>query len=76
VELKVPHYAITVIWSDEDECWVANIPDLTPCSAFGTSPDAAVREVCVAMEGWLEAARANNFPIPESRYQPRVEAAE
>jgi len=74
--MKQPHYAITVVWSDGDGGWVADVSDLTPCSAFGDTPEAAVAEVCVAMEGWLEAARANNFPIPQPRYRPRVEAAE
>jgi predicted RNase H-like HicB family nuclease len=69
-----PHYAITVIWSEEDGGWVADAPDLKSCSAFGATPEEAVAELRVAMEGWLEAARANNFPIPEPRYQP--EAAE
>jgi predicted RNase H-like HicB family nuclease len=71
-----PHYAITVIWSEEDGGWVADAPDLKSCSAFGATPEEAVAELRVAMEGWLEAARANNFPIPEPRYQPSVEAAE
>ena len=62
------HYAIIVYWSDEDALWIA--------AAHGATPEEAVAELRVAMEGWLEAARANNFPIPEPRYQPRVEAAE
>jgi predicted RNase H-like HicB family nuclease len=69
-----PHYAITVIWSEEDGGWVADAPDLKSCSAFGATPEEAVAELRVAMEGWLEATRANNFPEP--RYQPSVEAAE
>jgi predicted RNase H-like HicB family nuclease len=50
-------YAIVVFWSDEDETWVADVPDLKSCSAFGHSPEAAVAEVRVAMEAWLAAAR-------------------
>jgi predicted RNase H-like HicB family nuclease len=69
-------YAIIVFWSEEDGVWVADVPDLRPCSAFGHSPEQAVAEVCVAMQAWLEVARDNGLPIPEPRYQPTTVAAE
>lgn len=63
-------YHINVFFSDEDRCWVADIPDLKTCSAFGDSPDEAVREVLIARDGWLETAREHSLPIPEPRYRP------
>jgi predicted RNase H-like HicB family nuclease len=74
--MKLPHYAITVVWSDEDGGWVADAPDFKSCSAFGATPEQAVAELRVAIEGWLEVARANSLPIPEPRFQPIVAAAE
>ena len=50
-------YPINVFWSDEDEAWVADVPDLDYCAATGDTPHAAVSEVEVAIEAWLEAAR-------------------
>jgi predicted RNase H-like HicB family nuclease len=70
------HYAIVVFWSDEDSAWVADVPDLKSCSAFGDTPEEAVAEVRVAMEAWLAAAREAGHPIPEPRYRPHNEAAE
>jgi predicted RNase H-like HicB family nuclease len=35
----VTHYAIIVFWSDEDAAWVADVPDLKSCSAFGATPE-------------------------------------
>lgn len=72
----MPRYAIVVFWSDEDGAWVADLPDLKSCSAFGDTPEEAVAEVRVAMEAWLAAARDAGHPIPEARYQPQHEAAE
>lgn len=63
-------YHINVFYSEEDECWVADIPDLRFCSAFGDTPDEAVREVMIAKELWLGTARDHGDPIPEPRYQP------
>ena len=63
-------YHINVYWSEEDDCWVADVPDLQTCCAFGDTPDEAIAEVQVAMEGWLETARAHDLEIPEPRYRP------
>jgi predicted RNase H-like HicB family nuclease len=69
-------YVIVVFWSDEDAAWIADIPDLKSCSAFGDSPEEAVAEVRVAMDAWLEAARDAGLPLPEPSYHPQHEAAE
>jgi predicted RNase H-like HicB family nuclease len=63
-------YHINVFWSDEDGCYVADIPDLAYCSAFGSTPEEALREVLTAKEGWLKAARETGRDIPEPRYRP------
>ena len=68
-------YHINVFWSQADECWVADVPDLKSCSAFGDTPEEAVAEARVAVEGWIETARANNMAVPEPRYRPAIYAA-
>lgn len=65
-------YHINLFWSDEDGCWVADIPDLKHCSAVGGTPEKAVSEVRGAKEAWIEAARAAGRPIPEPRYRPVI----
>ena len=72
----MPRYAIIVFWSDEDNVWVADAPDLKSCSAFGASPEEAVAELRIAMEAWLEVAREAGHRIPEARFHPQHEAAE
>ena len=69
------HYHINVLWSGEDACWIADVPDLRYCSAHGDTPEEALAEVRVAMEGWLEVARERGMPIPEPRYRPAIYAA-
>lgn len=63
-------YHINVFWSDEDGCWIANVPDLRPCSAHGDTPQQAVTEVEVAIGLWLDWARDKGVPIPEPSYRP------
>jgi predicted RNase H-like HicB family nuclease len=63
-------YHINVFWSEEDECWIADVPDLRFCSAHGETPAQAVAEVEIAMAAWLETARERGIPTPEARYRP------
>jgi predicted RNase H-like HicB family nuclease len=69
-----PHYHINLFWSDEDGSWIATVPDLRGCTAFGDTPEDALREIQIAMEGWLETAGECGIPIPEPtyRYEPAV----
>lgn len=63
-------YHINVFWSDEDASWIADVPDLAPCSAHGESASEAVAEVQGAIEGKIAAMRAHGDRIPEPRYRP------
>ena len=63
-------YHINIFWSDEDGGYIADIPDLRACSAFGASPSEALAQVELAKAAWLEAARAEGKPIPVPRYRP------
>lgn len=63
-------YHNNVFYSVGDEGYIADIPDLKHCSAFGETPEDAVREVKIAKKAWLEATRAAGKPIPAPRYRP------
>jgi predicted RNase H-like HicB family nuclease len=66
------HYHINLFYSEADEGYIADIPDLKFCSAFGETPEEAVREVAIAKQAWLEAAEAAGRPIPEPKYSPVI----
>ncbi len=63
---------INIFFSDEDDCYVADIPDLEHCSAFGDTPEEALMEVKRAKEAWISAARESGKAIPEPRYRPII----
>lgn len=73
--MSEPRYHINLFWSDEDSCWIADVPDLKPCSAHGTTRTEALHNIDDAIEGWLAVARDRGFPIPEPRYRPAIYAA-
>jgi len=65
-------YHINIFYSEEDGGYIADIPDLEYCSAFGATPEEALAEVEKAKQLWLEAAKAAGKPIPPPRYRPAI----
>jgi predicted RNase H-like HicB family nuclease len=65
-------YHINVSYSNDDEDYIADIPDLKHCSAFGETPEEALHEVLIAKESWIAAAIANNKPIPRATFRPLI----
>jgi len=63
---------INIFYSNEDKGYIADIPDLKYCSAFGETPELALQEVQIAKTAWLEAATTAGKPIPEPKYRPAI----
>ncbi len=65
-------YHINIFFSDEDGGYIADIPDLQACSAFGDTTEQALSEVERAKTAWLAAARETGKPIPSPQYRPLI----
>ena len=65
-------YHVNVFSSDEDEGYIADIPDLQYCSAFGETPFQALEQVEKAKDAWLASARKLRKPIPKPLYRPAI----
>lgn len=65
-------YHINIFYSERDGGYIADIPDLAYCSAFGDTATEALAEVLVAKKGWIAAAKASKRPIPKPRYRPII----
>tara|TARA_R110000868_G_scaffold380784_5_gene647063 strand:+ start:1460 stop:1813 length:354 start_codon:yes stop_codon:yes gene_type:complete len=58
-------YPMQVYWSKEDEAYIASVPDLPGCSAAGETEAAALREVEIAADLWIQLAKDVGRKIPE-----------
>jgi predicted RNase H-like HicB family nuclease len=65
-------YHINIFFSEEDGGYIADIPDLAHCAAFGESPEKALEEVLKAKAVWIEAATAEGKPIPVPAFRPAI----
>ena len=60
-------YEIIIYWSNEDEAFVAEVPELPGCAADGPTYVDALRNVEIVIAEWLDAARELGRPIPEPK---------
>ena len=60
-------YEVIVYWSDEDEAFIAEVPELPGCMADGDTYEEAIKNVQVIIAEWIETARQLNREIPEPK---------
>ena len=72
----MPRYEIIIYWSEEDQAFIAEVPELAGCAADGATYQDVVANVEVVIQEWLETARELGRPIPEpkvtARASPRI----
>jgi predicted RNase H-like HicB family nuclease len=68
------HHKLNLFWSDTDDCWIADVPDLSGCSAHGATPEEAAQEAQIAIELWVEVATEYGASIPAPRYRTAIYA--
>jgi predicted RNase H-like HicB family nuclease len=67
-----PRKLLGVLYSDEDDGYIADIPDLRHCSAVGATPQEALAEVLKAKDAWIRAVKATRKPIPPPLFRPAI----
>lgn len=63
-------YHINISFDPEDGDYIADVPDFSYVSAFGDTPEEALREVLIALEMTIEAFKEQGKPLPEATYRP------
>jgi predicted RNase H-like HicB family nuclease len=57
-------YEVIIFWSDEDQAFVAEVPELPGCAAHGATQESALTSVQEAIGLWLDTAKEFGDPIP------------
>ena len=60
-------YEIIIYWSNDDDAFVSEVPELPGCMAHGETQELALLNVREAMDLWLETAKEIDRPIPEPK---------
>lgn len=60
-------YEVIIYWSDEDQAFIAEVPELPGCVADGATYAETIANVEVVIGEWIETARELDRPIPEPK---------
>mgnify|MGYP003649928411 CR=1 FL=1 len=60
-------YEIILFWSEKDQLFIAETPELSGCSAHGKSREEALKNIDQAVELWIQTAQEFNDPIPQPK---------
>lgn len=60
-------YEVILYWSDEDQAFIAEVPELAGCMADGASYQEALANVEAVIQEWVEVAKELGRPIPEPK---------
>jgi len=60
-------YEVILYWSDEDQAFIAEVPELPGCAADGGTYQEALANVEVITKEWIETAKELGRPIPEPK---------
>jgi predicted RNase H-like HicB family nuclease len=60
-------YELIIYWSDEDEAFIVEVPELAGCMADGATYQEALANVEAVINEWIETARELGRPIPEPK---------
>ena len=65
--MSIPKYELIIWWSDEDNAFLVEVPELPGCMADGETYEVAVRNAQVVIKEWIETATELGRPIPSPR---------
>ena len=60
-------FEIIIYWSKDDNCFIAEVPELAGCMTDGKSYAEALEKVQVIIKEWIETAQSQGRPIPEPK---------
>ncbi len=60
-------YEIIIYWSEEDQAFISEVPELLGCAADGENYQEALQNLKIMMQEWIETANALSRPIPQPK---------
>jgi predicted RNase H-like HicB family nuclease len=63
----VTKYEVIIYWSEEDQAFIAEVPELPGCAADGPTRQTALKQADLVIKEWIETARELGRPIPQPK---------
>ena len=68
------HYPVILYWSADDQAFIVEVPDLPGCMADGPTQEAALTNVVVVIQEWMDFAQELGRAIPAPRERLQIAA--
>lgn len=65
--MSKPRYEVILYWSEEDQAFIAEVPELPGCAADGKTYQEALASAEIVIQEWIETARELGRPIPQPK---------
>lgn len=65
--MSKPRYEVILYWSQEDQAFIAEVPELPGCAADGKTYQEALASAEIVIQEWIETARELGRPIPQPK---------
>lgn len=66
-DLEMTKYEVVIYWSEEDQTFVAEAPELSGCASRGSTQEAALAGLKEAIRLWVETAKELGHPVPHAK---------
>ena len=66
--MNIPHHHINLHWSEEDDCFIGDIPDLKHSTGQGDTPEEALEDLLETRDAWLDACLSAGKDVPMPNY--------
>ncbi len=63
----MPKYEVIIYWSEADQAFIAEVPELPGCAADGPTHAEALAKAQIVIREWIETAKSLHRPIPKPR---------
>jgi predicted RNase H-like HicB family nuclease len=63
----MPKYEVIIYWSEADQAFIAEVPELPGCAADGPTHAEALANAQIVIREWIETAKSLHRPIPKPR---------
>lgn len=60
-------YEVIIYWSEEDQSFIAEVPELPGCAADGATYEEVLNNLETIIEEWIDTARELGRPIPKAK---------
>ncbi len=66
-DFRMYKYELIIFWSEQDQCYLVEVPELPGCMADGETYQEAIKNAQIVISEWIDTAQSAGREIPQPR---------